>query len=150
MWNLYLKSNEGVAIQTTFENIKECFNQINENIYIGTVRYIDYDSDIFSSDKSFAFNFLRAFLHKRKSYSHENEYRAIIWDNGSSELKMLASNESGIYIPVDLNILIEKIIVIPDSEEWFIELVTEMMVIYKLNKEVVRSVLDEKPPKFIL
>lgn len=150
MWNLYLKSNEGVAIQTTFEKFKECFNQGKENIYIGTVKYIDYEIDTFSTDKSFAFNFFRAFVHKRKPYSHENEYRAILSNYESSGLKKLPNNESGIYVPVDLNILIEKIIVAPDSEEWFIELVTEMLKVYKLNKEVVRSVIDNKPPKFIL
>ncbi|MGS0534385.1 hypothetical protein ACU80C_31965 (plasmid) [Bacillus mycoides] len=42
MWNLYLKSSEGVAIQTTFDKIKKSLEACEEGIIVGKVDYIDH------------------------------------------------------------------------------------------------------------
>jgi len=33
MWKLYLKSDEGIAIQTTFERLRECFRKESRDIF---------------------------------------------------------------------------------------------------------------------
>jgi hypothetical protein len=46
MWNLYLKSNEGIAIQSTYKRFKNCFNNNKiAEVYIGQVKYIDYHAE---------------------------------------------------------------------------------------------------------
>ena len=54
-------------------------------------------------------------------------------------------NEGGIYIPVDLNILIEKIIVSPGAKPWFNEMVESILDKYELNKEIYNSILAKNP-----
>jgi hypothetical protein len=44
MWKLYLKSEEGIAVQTTFGRLKSCLEQCSEVIQIGRVQYRDYSS----------------------------------------------------------------------------------------------------------
>ena len=59
---LYLKSDEGVAIQSTFKRLKENFNQKESRpVYIGKVRYIDYEKDVMSQSGA-----LSPFIYKKK------------------------------------------------------------------------------------
>ncbi len=73
MWRLYLKSNEGMAIQSTYGQLVKSFHQSEDQIHVGVVSYIDYDSDRIPG-----LNVLRPFLYKRKSFAHENEIRTLI------------------------------------------------------------------------
>ena len=41
MWKLYIKSVEGIAIQSTYSKLKKSFIN-DEIIFIGKVKYIDY------------------------------------------------------------------------------------------------------------
>jgi len=140
MWNLYLKSNEGVAIQSTFNKLKTSFKDDKENaIFIGKVKYIDYSKDFMNCK----FFFEQA-LYKRKSFSHENELRLmtlripiklkngkiIVYDYVSDFQVKIGSPyyegnmfENGVNIPTNLDILIEKIYVSPTAPEWFFNLV---------------------------
>jgi len=74
LWRLYLKSNEGIAIQTNLERFKKSFNVEEGDIYIGKINYIDYDKDYFNYE-TFSYDIL---LHKRLSFSYEQEIRAIV------------------------------------------------------------------------
>src|SRR5207248_1539762 len=73
MWKLYLKSDDGVAIQSTYRNLRDCFNLTEERIFLGLVRYVDYERDVIPEGTMFT-----PFIHKRKSFQHENEVRALI------------------------------------------------------------------------
>jgi len=73
MWKLYLKSNEGVSIQSTYANLRQSFID-DENIYLGVVQYIDYEAEWIRTGN----NMLAAFMHKRKSFEHEREIRALV------------------------------------------------------------------------
>jgi hypothetical protein len=144
MWGLYLKSNEGVAIRTDIGSFKDSFKNYSYNVNIGVARYINYETDIFSN----TFSLSDPFIHKRKIYEHEKEYRAIIRDD-IQNFKDEKQN-GGIFVPVDLKLLIKKIILAPDSPEWFKELVEDTLKTYKLDVKVVRSVVDDEPYKFDL
>jgi len=144
MWKLYLKSNEGIAIQSTFNRLKDSLKDDDCNIYIGRVKYIDYEKEWMPEGNSFY-----PFIHKRKSFEHEQELRAVSQKlpskGGKIDLSIKPSYDDGIYVPVDLGILIEKIYIAPTSPEWLNELVKSVTRKYGLNKEVLPTSLDEKP-----
>lgn len=142
MWSMYLKSNDGIAIQSTFKQLKDSLLDKKHDIYIGKVKYIDFNK---LSDPIQAFTFPE--LHKRKVFKHEQELRAVIRifpkRNFSQHSKTTIKN--GIHVPVDLNVLIDKIFLAPTSPEWQSELLKSIMIKYQLDKEVKQSSLDDKP-----
>lgn len=143
MWRLYLKSDEGIAIQSTYNRLKDCFRKGTPDIFIGLVKYIDYTSDLISEN-----NLFYRFLNKRKSFEHEQELRAITFqfpltrDNPSNLPK--PPFKDGMLVDIDLDLLIEKIQVAPKSPKWIRELVKSVMTKYGLNKPVMKSPLDDK------
>lgn len=147
MWNLYLKSDEGVAIKTSINNFKKSFNSYDEDIYCGMVKYINYDEDIFNCSYCFV-NLFLPYVHKRTSFIHEKEYRAITTIRGSKLDEI--GNEDGIKIPVNIELLIEEIVVAPKSKDWFLGLVNETLKKFNINKSARKSILDKNPPKFEL
>ena len=156
MWKLYLTSDDGVAIQSTFNGFCKSVIEEYRTIWIGKVKYIDYERDTIPKDNS-----LKVFLHKRKSFEYEKELRAIAQPldpelnyphhiNEAIEriLQMQGPSARGIYINVNLDSLIEKIYVSPKSEEWFYDLVKSITKKYELDKEVTQSSLGDKSPLF--
>jgi hypothetical protein len=142
MWKLYLKSSEGIAIRSTFRRLRDSLKDKQHDIYIGKVQYIDYDKDKIPDDS------ISPFLHKRKSFEHEVELRAVIQEfiKGSNLLKdKKRPFEDGLYVPVDLDLLINEIYLAPTSPRWLQELMESVTAKYELKKKVYQSILDEKP-----
>lgn len=144
MWRLYLKSNEGVAVQSSFMRLKNSFI-CDEQIFLGKVKYIDYEKDsIFDAN-----NLYSPLLHKRKSFKHEQEIRGVItkWPSkGNGELDFkLVTIENGVNVKVDLNILIENIFIAPDAPLWLVELANSVIVKYGYNFNVIQSNLNVGP-----
>lgn len=129
MWKLYSKDYaNAIAIQTTTKSIYEAIDK-DPYISIGKVKYIDYK-------KTFA-SINGAFWYKRKSFEYENEVRLIT-------TKINSSNK-GIYIPVNIDKLIEKIYVSPYASEWFYDVVNSVVKKYGVKAAVTRSTMKEKP-----
>lgn len=139
MWKLYLKSNEGIAIQSSYKRLNKVLKKSRNQFFIGTVNYIDYEKD----DVKFENSFL-PFVHKRKSFSHENELRAIIPIQAPKNVKIDLQN-GGCKIKVDLNELIENVFVSPDSPKWFLELVTDTSRKFGFNFNIINSNLNNRP-----
>ena len=152
LWKYYLKSEYGVAVQSTFKRLAKSFGkgmQIqNDHVFIGVVRYTDHETQWISER-----NFFYAFLNKMRNFAYENELRAIITripQKTTSAGELQADLESeicevGISVPVDLNILVERIIVSPSAQVWFNDLVKSLMTKCSLNKEVLPSALVGTP-----
>lgn len=142
MWKLYLSNNEGVAIQSTFKKFANCFHDVKEGVYIGTVNYVDYDSVIIPDDNAFW-----PFVHKRKSFEHEKELRAIMMKlpPGADSDWLKAQEIPGLEIQVDLEALIEKIHISPTAPLWFKDVVKSTCEKFNLNKEIQDSKLSERP-----
>lgn len=132
MWQLYLKNNEGVAIQSTYQRLKDSFKNTSEEIHIGMVQYIDNDNDII--DWSNAFNYA---VHKRKSFEHEKELRAIVFSPYIAP--------KGGKIEVNVETLIEKIYVAPTSKPWILNLLKKIIDRYGLKIPLEQSRLFEDP-----
>lgn len=149
MWELYLKSDEGIAIQSTVKDLKESFIiNSTDDVFIGKINYIDYNKDWIPDG-----NLFYPHLHKRKSFEHEKELRLIVLNLPSPPIKNEISvidmdtglYDTGKYIPVSLDILVQNIYVSPTAPVWFKDLVQSVVNRYNLKKNVIQSSLSEDP-----
>jgi hypothetical protein len=141
MWKLYLKSDEGIAIQSTYSKLKRSLID-EEKVHIGVVRYIDYEEEWIDASNLFS-----PFIHKRKSFEHEQEVRAIVtkWPTGEPADFSKDTINCGLKIKTDIKTLVEQIYVAPSAPDWFAELVKAVVTRYGYDFEVVHSRLDDKP-----
>lgn len=147
MWSQYLKSQDGLAIQSTYKKLIDSYNEYEEyEIHIGTINYIDYNIESIPMK-----NLLSPFLYKRKSFEHEQELRCLIWtpQHGKNELMDLSKNKYkdtyGIYVHVNVETLIERIYLAPSSPEWMLDLLKSLMMKFSLDKPVIQSDLASVP-----
>lgn len=144
MWKLYLKNDEGIAIQSTFGRLRDCFGNETPDIYIGRVRYIDYLKDAISEE-----NFFNPFLRKRKGFEHEREVRAIVFAYGKIEDGMpnlpSPAFPTGMPVLVDLDKLIDRIYLAPTSPKWLHELISSVSRKYNLRLKVFQTSLTDRP-----
>jgi hypothetical protein len=143
MWNLYVEANEGIAVQSTLGRLKKSFDvYLAEYIYIGEIKYINYEKEWIPYGSVFY-----PFLHKRKSYEYEHELRAIIIRMPTTDTGLdfaqetFDSNLGGAYINVDLDTLIQRVYVSPSAPNWFGDLVSSVMKRYSIEKPVQMSSL---------
>lgn len=141
MWQIYAKGDFGLAIQTNYKSLKKAFDIADECIYIGRVNYIDETTETISLKDSFT-----PFLMKRNIYNYENEIRCchIITDKFEEPYSWDRCNEqNGMFTPIDLSRLIQKIYISPNSPKWFKEVVIDINEKYDIHTEVVQSTVFE-------
>lgn len=134
MWDLYLKSNEGIAIQTTFDKIKRSLNVCKEEVFIGKVKYIDH-----TKHKNLIESYLEPFFTKRISFKHEQEVRLVYALTPHHEEYVENPVEIGKNIQVNLADLIERVYVSPDADPWFVDIVKVVLGKFNINVEVIHS-----------
>lgn len=143
MWKLYLKSNEGIAIQSTFNRLSRSFDKTDMSVFIGKVRYEDYENYTIPINNMFF-----SFLTKSKSFEHEREIRAIhnVIPTKENAIDYNAQPfKFGVDIPVDLETLIENVYLAPNSPEWINELVKSVLKTYNLgNVNVIQSSIKRR------
>ena len=130
MWQLYINANEGVAIQTTIEALKQSVEQSKYPIYIGAVSYIDYTNESWGPYQP-----LSPIFHKRKSFAHEREVRVVIVNPDDVDSK----NADGVSIHVELETVVKNIFISPKAQTWFKEIVRSVSVQYGLNIEPISN-----------
>lgn len=142
MWKLYVKSDEGIAIQSKFSKLKNSLIDEKYGVHIGTIKYLDYAKEGFEEG-----NLLNPFVHKRKSFEHERELRAAVYFPVRFIEPPEEEQPNGLKIKIDINKLIENIYVSPDSQPWFSDLVKQAIIKYGYNFKVVGSELssNERP-----
>ncbi len=139
MWAQYLASGEGIAICTSYDRFKRCFESVDEPVYVGAVRYIDYDFEGLQDPG----NLFSCVLHKRRSFEHEREVRAVVSRWGPDDVE---SPEEGIDLPVSPSELIEKVYVAPGTGQWFTDTVLAVVRAFNFSFPVERSKLLDAPP----
>ncbi len=118
MWQIFTQKSEGLAIQSTLKRIQDALvYDKNFEQHIGEVNYIDYKKEYIPFNNTFF-----PFLFKRKSFQYEREIR-ILTDVTSQNLTI----DNGLKVDVDINTLIEKIYIHPKSENWYKNLVIELV-----------------------
>ena len=121
------------------------------------MQYIDYKRNQIPEN-----NLLSPYLHKRKSFEHEREVRAIIQKfpvgiipselkNSIRSISTVEINqwldvcESGIHYDIDINLLIQEIVIAHFAPEWLLDLVKQVATRYGLKAPINRSHLAETP-----
>ena len=142
MWKLYARDNGGVAVRTRFSILTKSFID-EEDVYVGKVKYIDYDTTA-SSERSV----LHPFMYKRPHFEYEQEVRATMM----SKLQLVLGDDSppyfvgpGTYARVDLDQLIEEVVISPYAEDWLHELIYSVTQRYGLKAPIRGSSLSDSP-----
>jgi len=133
MWKLYGFNEQAIALKTSFRKLKF---QLPADVFLGMVRYIDYEKDFIPGG-----NFWFPFVHKRKSFEHEREVRAIF----AYALNRVPETKIGEWRKVDLQTLIDGVYVAPTAPAWFQELVSSTSSKFGFAFQAHRSSLDQDP-----
>jgi hypothetical protein len=130
MWQIYSRRSQYmVAIKTTVQRLDKALGEYSDN-EIGQVNYIDY--------KTFYPPLGHQFWFKRHSFAHEREVRAIIktWN---------AIDAEGFFEPIQLDVLIEEIVLGPESPGWFEEIVKSIAGKYNQTFVIRSSNMNAEP-----
>lgn len=151
MWRLYLKTNEGVAVQSTVLKLIDSFANIEEHLYVSKVRYINYERDIYYHENDYplmSYNCLSPIVHKRNAFAHEAELRIFQHIGEAVDNEDYWNNEvnyKGRNINCDIVKLIDKIILPPTSDIMVHEKVKALLDKYRFNFNIEKSELDDEP-----
>ena len=155
MWEHYA-GEEGVAICTTFQNLKDSIRTDGElPIAFGQVEYVDYN------DREVSRLGTAPLFHKRMEYREEGEVRAILpgphWDperdiryQGNMPVAHIpldpdVAEQRGRYIPVDLEVLVREVVLPPNSKPWFAEVVESVIRNSSISPRIMRSAIESPP-----
>lgn len=145
-WVSYTKCNDGIAIQTTYKRLYNSLKYYKEKVVcFGRVTYIEYEKDLIPNFSDYS-----CFLHKYIYYRNESELRAILRycdavTGKDADQYMMDIPCKGVPVPVDLDILIEKIYTHPNSKIYLHDRILSILHENKLNIEVFPSKLVRLP-----
>jgi hypothetical protein len=144
---------EGIVIETTFAHFlgslpsPVTMTEESQAIQVGLVQYVDYETAIMPPNNSHW-----PFIHKRKSFEHEHELRAVIQaigsnmvDVGTFQFVESGVPPEGVLVPVDIVELIRKVHVAPSSPAWFADAVRAIVQRFGHGFPVEHSHLDATP-----
>lgn len=153
MWKLYMRDH-GLVLTTTYDRLRTALGG-EDDIRVGYVHYVDYDEDWIDEGNAFS-----PFMHKRASFTHEQEVRAVIahypkrpveppefGEDGKQVMAIDwdAQTPPGIAIPVDPRALIADVRITPDAPSWFLTAVEDLTHRYGLTVAVLPSDLSGEP-----
>ena len=156
MWDEYGKNNDAVAIQSTVR-------QLHKNIgvphdyhatHMGRVEYEDHEKYLMTAYEANQ-GYERAFIKDVSKFSHEQELRIITLNTKTrycvkptgepySEDEVQGKDMNnfdypGLYIGVQFEQLISKIVISPLADEWFFLLVKRIIALNNFNISVEKS-----------
>lgn len=141
MWKLYSKGNKGIAVESTFDRLKQVLGDSCSAANVGMVQYLDYDSEVFHENG--AISLYEGVMHKRKSFEHEREVRAVIYTpKGICDMPV----HCGFPVPVDVRALVVNVYVCPTADNCFVRRVERETQKHKCDFNVIKSSLYETPP----
>jgi len=162
LWGRYVRAEYGVAIRSTFGRLTRSFGdplppQAERSqeplptdapwpVYVGQVAYVDYATAAWPHGNAFW-----PYVHKRLSFEHEHEVRALVTRmptievDGEQRVEREADMPPGRLVAVDLGVLIESIHVSPVAPEWFSDLVRRVCARYGVAADVHQSELAATP-----
>ena len=114
-------------------------------IRLGKIKYINYSNDYLEG----SIGDLTPFINKRNSFDYEKEIRAIYYiknDSVNTDSSLEGMHyEYGLSIPINIDILIEKIYLAPKTPDWFYKMVKSIVSKYGKKIEIIKSDLDKEP-----
>jgi hypothetical protein len=104
------------------------------------VKYVDYVKTPIPIS-----NGLYQYTHKRLSFQHESEVRALIWRHDAVNRPLVSEDAVTVSIDVDPDQLFAGVHVSPTAPPWFGELVESVTRHYGISASVERSSLYDRP-----
>lgn len=138
LWQLYGGVNSSVAVTTTVGRLtKDCLTW-NQDVFMHAVQYIEHSK----SPDMIIGRYTDPLRFKHNAYKFENEMRVLL----PRIRPMSSKNPHGLRIPLaDLEQMIKCIVVAPEAEAWFFELIKDIVRRYGLSVPVRRSKLTYIP-----
>jgi hypothetical protein len=136
MWKLYAAHNDSICIQSTCAKLVRL---LPKDAFVGMVRYIDYNSH--HIDWGMVLEYI---VHKRLSFAHERELRAVIWTPSASGTYE-AIGDSGLVVPVKMNELIDAIFVNPEADQILIDVLNGLKTSFSLKAPITKSDVNAGP-----
>jgi hypothetical protein len=134
MWAIYGESNTSIAIQTSIGKIKTAINTSDLNGHCLNLKNVTYlESDAIPE----TLRYEHCFFIKRPHFSFEQEVRISLdtyYPNNPSK-----ETPYGHMLPVNISNLINKILIHPDSPDWFEEVIASITDKYKIHAPVSRG-----------
>jgi hypothetical protein len=136
------------------ERLEEVYDELSK-LQIGSVEYVDYDEEVIpGSQLSYS-----RYFHKRNAFEDEREFRAVFEDDSvltpdergfdSAQLhgvltgREMSVAESGQYISIDTDALVNTVVCKPGSSDALSQLVEQLLAEHRVDAEVTESRLDE-------
>ena len=111
MWKLYAEQNKGIAVSTTPERMRSAFKPFRlrpeygvEDLWAGPVNYIDL-----TQVRMRGVGMLKRFFYKHRAFEWEQEFRLAISVRCAEEFGVQVP-EKGIFVEVDFDVLVDRII----------------------------------------
>ena len=134
MWEIYGRDNNALAIQTTVEAMKNSvdFSKLSgHSLILKNVTYLRAD------EISGVLKYEECFFIKRPHFSFEEEVRISL--DTYSRFNPSKKTPYGHELSVNINGLIEKILIHPDSPDWFMDVTNSITKKYKIHAPVERG-----------
>jgi len=146
IWEQYA-DGQGVAIETTYRQMEEFLAPNKEDLYMGIVRYMDYENNITPTGIPYALYF-----YKHRTFDGEQEFRVLTNRGGNPILRTdgkeipsesRPDNPSHVNLSADMDALINRVIISPDAGEEVRIQVEEALDEHSVSAPVVPSRLTE-------
>lgn len=145
MWKLYGGGGNSVCIFTSKEQIEEQLLNPSENIGFH-LRSVSYKSYLERGENS---DLWEPYFSKIPSFSFEKEIRLVGFEK-EKDLTIDKNSEPGLKINIpDLKKFINKIVISPYADPWFLNLIKDLTCRLGMNFEILKSELQDKPVKDI-
>lgn len=115
MWTLYSQSNERMELRSDSNALDAILERSSLNVGISMVQYLDYDSAVIPFRNGFF-----PFVHKRLSFAHENELRAVIWAIDNINKPQIQDDATSISTDVAVEELVKSVHVSPTAPRCFV------------------------------
>ena len=150
MWETYADA-DGVAVRTTFQHLQESIHSVAKlPVTFGQIEYVDY-----RRKEVPRFSWAPLF-HKRMEYRGEGEVRAVLpgpplkdeyLTNLDLDIRLDpdVAEQRGRYIPVNLEILVQEIVLPPHAAPWFAQIVKSVVHQSPVRARVTRSAIESPP-----
>lgn len=142
MWKLYAKDKSGVAIKTSISRLKKGILDRESEFCLGFVQYLDYDNDYVSEANAFL-----PFFYKRDMFMHEREFRIMtskLDDIGGVQAGTKVPKK-GLFIPIDIKTVIEKIVIAPTANTKAIDSVKTLLNKHDMLSRLCTSLTLRRP-----
>ncbi len=135
MWEIYGKELESVAIQTTVDDLDRSVDASVLSGHSLILKNVEYQN---SDEIKEILHYEECFFRKRKHFSFEREVRISL--DTYSGLNPTKDTPYGYTLPMQPNILINKVLLHPDSSKWFYDAVKSIMKKYELHARIEKGI----------